>query len=495
VDLFPRIAKNSAAIFISKASEIICSFIRIALISRYLGPDSFGQYSWILAFILIFSPLMNFEINQILTREIAQDKKMAGRYFGNALISKWVISLCFLIPILGYINIKRGGVTEPYVALALLITLGSEICVQHTILFEAIFNAYERMEYNALLNLSNHLLGLGLVFLAVHYDLGFLGVFWAISIPNLIRALVGYFVAQKVFVKPDLRPDIQVIRHFFHETLPLTGAAFLFGLSFRIDILILSYFKSPAEVALFSLSDTLIKRLQIVPIALGIALFPLLSRLASTDRPSLERIYERSFKLLFIISLPVTVILISFSGRIIDLISGPSFLPAANSLAVLAGSFSLTFPVFLLSTILIALRKQKWIILSSGACLAINGLLDLILIPPYSFMGASFATLTGEVVNFSLLFLFVSQFLIRIPLLGVLLKPGLCSVLLWFWLIQFSDKDISWQSASLFLGAFFYLIPLMLLGGLRQKKFDFDLFGSKINFFKKRMENHDNRED
>lgn len=461
------------AMFFSKSSDVVSGFFRIAIISRYLGPENFGQYSWILAFILLFSPLMNFEINHILTREIVQNERLAGKYFGNALILKWAITLCFAVPILVYI--KKTGTVAPYVAIALFIALVSEIFVQHTMLFEAVFNAYEKMEYNASLNVCSNFLGLGLIFLAAYYDLGFLGIFGAISIPNFIRAAIGYVIAQRVFVKPELKPDFQLIKHFLRETLPLTVAAFLFGISFRIDILLLSYFKTPEEVALFSLSDTLIKRLQIIPIAIGTAFFPILSRLAvDVDRSLLINIYETSMKWLFIISLPITALMISFSERIINTVSGVAFQPAANSFAILAVSFSLTLPFFFLNTILIALKMQKWLIISSGACLVVNGFLDIILIPLYSFKGASIATIAGEIVGFFVLFYLVSQFLVKIPLARLILKPMLCSALLLFWLVQFSDKGIIWQGISVLIGAVIYLVPLVLFDELKIKKINLD---------------------
>ncbi|NIS38808.1 oligosaccharide flippase family protein, partial [Candidatus Saccharibacteria bacterium] len=80
-----RIVKNSAVL---TASHVLSKLINLALVlilTRLLGSDGFGIYSFSLAFVMLFMVFTHLGINTLLIREIARDKSRAKELVGTTL--------------------------------------------------------------------------------------------------------------------------------------------------------------------------------------------------------------------------------------------------------------------------------------------------------------------------------------------------------------------------------------------------------------------------
>ena len=78
-----RVAKNSAVLFLAQAYSTLTLFVYIPLLTRYLGQDGYGRYSYAYAFVGLFQVVAILGIHEIFIRETARKKEEAGLYFGN----------------------------------------------------------------------------------------------------------------------------------------------------------------------------------------------------------------------------------------------------------------------------------------------------------------------------------------------------------------------------------------------------------------------------
>ena len=88
-----NIAKNTSYLTLALVLQKIISFTYFAILARYLGPHSLGQYYFALSFTTIFSILIDLGFANALTREIAKTASTAGKYLSNIMTLKIFLSI------------------------------------------------------------------------------------------------------------------------------------------------------------------------------------------------------------------------------------------------------------------------------------------------------------------------------------------------------------------------------------------------------------------
>ena len=122
------------------------------------------------------------------------------------------------------------------------------------------------------------------------------------------------------------------------------------------------------------------------------AIFPVMSRFYISSGNSLKSIYEKSFKYLTIISIPIGVGATLLADKIILLTFGNEYQSSIIAFQILIWSAVLIFMGTSFSDLLNSVNKQLVLAKIVGVSAILNILLNLILIPKYSYLGASVAT-------------------------------------------------------------------------------------------------------
>jgi len=102
--------------------------------------------------------------------------------------------------------------------------------------------------------------------------------------------------------------------------------------------------------------------------------------------------------------------LASFSERIILLVFGGSYLAAALPLSILAMNVIVVSLNVFLGNPMMAWGKLREYAIAIAFCAISNIILNFVLIPKYSYIGAAFATLLSEVAVFIGLFYLFNKF-------------------------------------------------------------------------------------
>jgi O-antigen/teichoic acid export membrane protein len=468
-----RVARNTVALTISKIVQIAYGLLTASIIARYLKVELFGQYTFITAIIAVLIPFLYFGMQRIVIRDIARDKDKASDYFGAALILRTVLSLLMIIGItvtLRFINLPREAV------IAIYIFAFSEIFMSFADIFVNIYISFEKMVYDIILNIIISLSGIIAIVFVVYYNLGFVNLFLAILSPSIAACLTGYIITRKRFVRPKIRINYPLWRHIIKESFPLFISTLFIQAFLRVDVFILKALRNLSEVSLFFAPYTLTMRLQMIPQTIVMAFFPVLSRFACTSRDSLEGIYEKIFRLLFILSLPISVVTTVMAEKIILLFFGSNFKDATISLQILIWAVNLTFLETLLGTILISLNKQRLLSIIYALAFLANLLLDLILVPLYGYIGACIGSLSAEILRTGLTYYYVSRNTYFLPLQRLIIKPAISVVIMSIFIILIKNMNLFLVSS---IGILIYLFTLFMVGDF--SKDDIALFKRVLN--------------
>src|SRR5690606_12660356 len=100
------------------------------------------------------------------------------------------------------------------------------------------------------------------------------------------------------------------------------------------------------------------------------------------------------------LGMPLAVVMFVLSERIVVLFFGAAYRDAGAALRLIAPAVVLLLPTSVYGYIFTALGRQRLYMGCVAASLLVNLLLDVLLIPSYSFQGAAVATLAAEAVLF-----------------------------------------------------------------------------------------------
>jgi O-antigen/teichoic acid export membrane protein len=457
MQMIKDIVRNSGFLFLNGVATNILSFIALLYIARYLGPENYGLYTFVFAFIYLLSFVPDMGVHQILVREAAKEPDEAGKLIGNGVIMQTGLSLAALflaVMLINVINFPQATRDALYIASFGLLISGVGA-------YGIIYEAKLRMEYSLLFNMANRIVFLILIFLAIssHRGLNFL-ILASVS-ATLIHNLLMLLFAKKL-VKVTFDMDLNLMRQLLKEAIPIAIASVFTIIYFRIDIVMLSFLRGDTEVGFYSAAYRLTDALVFLPTVLTSSTFPLMSRYFKDSINSFKFAYTRTFKYLFAAGLLIAVLVTFDSDKIINIVYGPEYQHSVIALQILIWTTAIMFITTLISTTCISSGNQQ--IVSKRALIAalLNVILNLILIPRIGYTGAAIATLLSTFVAMMFGLIWIDKNLLHENLLKETISPLIAAAAISFIIILFrSHVDILLLS---FVSIPIYAIILYLSG-------------------------------
>lgn len=463
-----RICKNTTYLGIAEIVSRMLQFVVMLYAARLLTQQNFGKFSFALSLSFMAVILADLGINTLLIREISRNKSLVSKYFINAFSIKIVLSIITFFIIVAVLNaLDYPEITRQIVYITWLFTILSTF----TELFYSIFRAFEQMFYDAFLKI----LRMSILAVAGIYVLfkgyGVIIFSYTFVFTEIIVITIASLIALKKFIKLDIMIDPVFIKSTLKKALPF-GLAFIFGgIYFFIGSIILSKMKGDVEVAIFSAAYNIALALIFIPTVYINAIYPVLSKYYKESKSGLRLLYERSFKYLYIIGVPISLGIFMLSDEIIDFLYGARYSISSIALRIISLYLFLKFINFLLGIVLSSIDKQNKRMLGQGITAGINILLNLLLIPLIGFVGAALSTLITEIFLFIIYYLFVSKSWYYYNFLGILPKPIIAAVIMSLF-IGFTSLDLI---ITIIASAAIYLAVLMVLRTLDKK--DYEIIG------------------
>ncbi len=395
-----RVAKNSIA---PMATQLLNKAVDTAfamLMLRLLGPEDVGKYTFAIIVVGYFEILTNFGLNTLLTREVAKNRSAGNRYLVNTALLRMLLTVGSAPVIAGFILIWHGfiGLDSPTAWAIVLLAIGlvpSNIAAA----LSSLFYASERMEYPAAVSVITTLLKVALGVVALMAGWSFVGLA-AVSIGvNFLTALIFAVLVVTVLLRPRMELDWQLTRGMLRASWPLMINHLLATLFFKIDVVLLQSIKGATTLGYYATAYKFIDGLNIIPSTFTVALFPVLSRYAGSSTESFVRAYFLAVRLLLLVAVPIAVGTAYLAEPIVLLFGGPQYLPhSAIALQAVIWFLPFSYVNSVTQYVLIALNQQRFITISFVIAATFNVVANLLLIPTFSYVGASVVTIVSEAV-------------------------------------------------------------------------------------------------
>jgi O-antigen/teichoic acid export membrane protein len=442
------IAKNSGVLAVAHAITMILSLVLVIFIARSIGDVDFGKLGFAQSFTGILVIFADMGLSTVTIREITRQKELTSKYLSNIFLIKLILSVVTFALIALIINLMH----YPADTIMVVYLIGiSSILSSLSALSRSIFRAFEKMEFEAFLNISKSIVttGIGLAVLFSGYGLiAIASVYLVAGIVDLLATLV---ITAKKFAKPKLEVDFSFWKQIIRLALPF---------SFQIDIVMLSVMKGDSPVGWYKAACVLVYSLVIIPDLLSYSIFPVMSRFYISSRDALKKTLEKSAKYLFIIGLPTAIGTILLADRIILLFYGEEFSHSIIALQILSLYLPLRFINHATGYTLSSINKEPLRALSATIAATTNVVLNLFLIPKFSFAGAAIATAITEVALFISYYYFVAKHFHKLELRPIFIKPCLACLAMGIFVFYLKDINLALlvvSAAIIYLAVFYFI--------------------------------------
>ncbi|EKD58952.1 MAG: heteropolysaccharide repeat-containing protein [uncultured bacterium] len=387
-----KIAYNVIFNVITKLISTVLALVGIGFITRYLGKEGFGDYSIVLAFFAFFGSVADLGLYAITAREIsrsgADEKKILGNAFALRLCSSLLVFavtpiIVFFLP---YSNDVKIGI---------LIAAASFVFSSTYMVLNGVFQKNLAMDKVASAEVLGKFIQIAIIILAVRNDLGFITI-----ILSILFAMVFNFTAVLLMVSRyiplRLSFDFSQWKKILKESAPLGFSAIVVFIYFKVDTILLSVLKTSSEVGVYNAAYKVIENISFFPAMIMGLMFPMFSLHIFSDKKHFTHLANETFKVFFILVVPMIVGTLFLSEGIINLIGGAAFLEASNTLRILI--FALTFIFFggFFNNILIAANHQKKMLAALTGCAIFNVSANIIFIPIFSYTAAATISVLTE---------------------------------------------------------------------------------------------------
>ena len=401
-----RITKNVVSLASAEFLTKFIMFILIVSIARHLGDVNYGKFSFVMAYTSFFLILSDLGLSTLTIREVAKNKELAGKYFGNLSLVKLILSVISFILLVIIINLMDY---PPDTTLAVYIAGVYVVINSFNKFFISFFRAFERMEYETFVRVFERVIAFTLVISLIYLNYGLIEIMIAFLVSGILSFLISCLIMLKRFTKPEFNIDVHFLKYAIKEALPF-GLIVIFGtIYFKIDTVMLSIMKGDAVVGWYNAAYNIMEGLAaLVAGSISYTFFPIMSRYyAESLNEKLKETYFKAFLLLFGAGLVISVFVTIFSDKIILILYGEEYLNSIIALKILIWAFFIICISMISSTLLNSIGKQSIVAMGTGLGAVLNVILNLVLIPKYSYIGAAYATLITEGVGFGIYLYFV----------------------------------------------------------------------------------------
>jgi len=399
--LIKRMYIGAATVLMGSTFSLLLATVNVILMARLLEPTSFGYLSTLLALCGILLIPTDFGGETTTAKFISE-----GRFSMEKIIST---SFC--------IKVLMSSVS---IILYLLILMGTR---EHWNLSQSLFNLYLFIVPFLLITESFFRSGMGVFQGLKRVDLMALSeVFWRglqllfcigliLAGFGVFGAAIGYGLASLIVFlggipyypkKSIRRPEKDIVQHFLKFSSYAFVSLAMYAIILLTDILCISYFCPPEEVAYYNIAAKISIFVLVIPAAIHAILYPMISeRYGLEDVESARDLYLGSMRAIFYSAGFTVIVLLLSSAWIIDLFL-PMYQPALYPLYILVfayfcGSFGYSYITLLngwnhphLSAKIAIVQA----VLNVGA--------NLILVPRYGYASAAFASLASFVLGLAI---------------------------------------------------------------------------------------------
>jgi O-antigen/teichoic acid export membrane protein len=384
-----RAAANVLATAGAQVLGKVLTLVWTVVAARELNHHDFGEYNFVLSLALILSAISEWGFDPALVRMASRSPADRDRHYTEAVVAESLVGLLLFGAVLAAVLPTRDTGADRLAMLLIFLAVFIDIWNDTA---RSVGAAAARQGRTSAALLAQRVATAALV----------LPLLWAgTGIAGLAGGMLGGYVigwSANVAAIRSFGGQLRLrsltraeLRSFVRLSLPIGVSSLILALTARIDVVLIEVFKGSAAVASYAAAYRLFEAVLFVTFAVSSATFPMMST-ASDDHERVRTVARAAAAIMMVLLVPFTAVclvdtagvLALFGGSYPDLSAG-----ALRWLAVAPLAYSLAYCA---STALIAVGRNRGLVVVSTVALVVNVVLNLIVVPHWAGTGAALVT-------------------------------------------------------------------------------------------------------
>lgn len=416
--LLKRIIKNFVSVLMGNISSKLIGLITAIILARYLGPEEYGQYSFVISFAYIFLVCSEFGTNELIVKNVAPNLSLAPKSFIHFLLFRILFSIISIM-ILNLTVYALGYSTKVLYCTLIFSTHIIFLAVINEVI--SFFKAFEKMEFVGVILILNGIIGLGLILIVVFSEASLYAVIVSRVGTYILGAGVGiYFLKKYLF-------HFEIVTHFnlWNQTIKAALPFFLINLSdilyYKIDILILSKLKGDIFVGWYSIvANDLFFGFFAIAVSLSTVMFPIYIKNYQESAKDINNSINFTIRIGIILGMGLSLGCFILAPSIITLIFGKQYLNSVIIMQILSLAILFLFLREPLGFALVAVCGARKMMNINMILLLLNAILNFIFIHLWGHIGAAITMTICIILSFIWIYLEVKKKVKQVEFL----KPG-----------------------------------------------------------------------
>ncbi len=425
--------------------NLLFPILAIPYTTRLFGPEILGEVNFANSIVQYFILIATAGIPVYATREIAKvrdNSDLLRKKFKEITILQvifTIISLAIYIALIFFVDRFKSYI---YVYLF----LGLQI-ISYSFNFVWFLQGIEKYRYAAIATFISKLINIIMIFGLLRKREDFYTYAFIIGITMFINAFINMIFSFNLLkeFKEDNKLEINYksVKMHVYSILVFFLSDIAVKVYTAMDQTMLGLLDSSESVAYYSMSIKLEKVVITLITSMAVVMLPRISNSIKHNKTEdVKKYVGMSINIVYLIAIPAIFGVLAIAEEIIPIFLGEEFLQstdvfmAVSSLFVIIGLSN----VFGVQVMIPYGREKKFTIILSVAAV-INFIVNLILIPKFSYYGATFATILAEAIVTVWMYFEVKKIIGNIPAvfnLGRILVPSL----MFYLVIKFGVKSL-----------------------------------------------------
>lgn len=397
------ITKNLILNMIKTVMSIIFPMITLSYASRVLGVNGSGKVSYGDSIISYFVLIAALGISTYGIREVAKVKENQEKM--NQLVAELLV-----------INVVTCIITYAILGIMLhmpmfsiykkLLIIQSATILLNTIGIEWLFSALEEYAYITIRSIIFQVIAIILMLVFVKNPSDYCKYAAICVFASSGSQILNLWYSRK-FVNINIT-NVSHIKVHLKPIFIIFGTNIASVVYMSLDTTMIGIIRSVGEVGLYSAAVKIVKIISTLLASISTVMLPRMSYYIENKKSKeYESLLEDSTNYTMIISIPCAIGLIIVSKDVIRIFSGAKFEEAYIALGILAFNqiFS-SIDRILAWQVLMPIRKEKIVLLSTVVGAACNFLLNIGIIRAFGYKGAAITTVVSEFIVFFVLIMF-----------------------------------------------------------------------------------------
>lgn len=389
---FMRYFQNTSWLMGEKILRMCLSLFVGIWVTRYLGPEQFGIFSYAQAFVGLFTAIATLGLDGIVIRELVKDKKKTDVLIGTAFSLKFCGAFLVLFLLILATNFTSNDTTTN----TLIFIIASSTIFQSFNVIDFYFQSNVLSRYIVFANTFCLFIS-SIIKVALILNKAPLIMFaYTVLLDSIILAmgyLFFYFKDGLSFRKWQFKKQVAI--NLLKDSWPLILNAIVVSMLIKIDQVMIKEMLNNSSAGQYAAAVRLSEVLYFLPIVIANSLFPAILNFKQKSERLYYKRLQNLYDLLVWMAVFITIPILFFSDDIVRLLYGEIYTEASGILKIHIMAMVFIFMGVPSSKWFLAENKQKYAFYRSLAGLILNIALNYQLIPLYSTYGAALATVVS----------------------------------------------------------------------------------------------------